>query len=318
LATLIAGRAVAGVFTLWVVSMIVFAATEILPGNPAEAILGRGSADPVALKALEVQLHLNESPIHQYLRWFGGILDGHLGVSLAAHESVWTVVSPWLANSATLVVLAGVIGALIAVSLGMLAAVREGGVFDQTSSVVALALTALPEFVVGILVVFAFATNITHLFPPVSIVPPGSYAWDHPSELVLPVATLVLVITPYMFRMTRGVVAETLGSEYVEAARLRGLSERRCLLRYALPNALPPIIQVIALNLIYLAGGIVLVESVFDYPGVGQGLVSSVGTRDIPVIQFIVLVLAAFYVVVNLCSDVLSFLASPRKRVARG
>jgi peptide/nickel transport system permease protein len=306
----------AGVITLLIVSIVVFAATQVLPGNAAYAILGRG-ATPLRLHALELQLHLDRSAPEQYLSWIGGILTGNFGSSLANGEPVWQIVGPRLVNSAVLVALAGLIGSLIGVLLGAVAAVRKDRPFDHVTSVVALVVTALPEFVVGIALVILFATVVSQVLPAVSVLPPGTWAWQQPELLVLPVATLVIVIVPYIFRMMRGAMIEALESDYVEMARLKGLPVWRVLLVHALPNAIPPTVQVIGLNLLYLAGGIVVVEYVFDFPGIGQGLVSAVNNRDIPVIQLIVVILAAFYVFMNVVTDVVALLATPRRRIAR-
>ena len=316
IANLVVRRLGAGVITLLIVSIVVFAATQVLPGNAAYAILGRG-ATPLRLHALELQLHLDRSAPEQYLSWIGGILTGNFGSSLANGEPVWQIVGPRLVNSAVLVALAGLIGSLIGVLLGAVAAVRKDRPFDHVTSVVALVVTALPEFVVGIALVILFATVVSQVLPAVSVLPPGTWAWQQPELLVLPVATLVIVIVPYIFRMMRGAMIEALESDYVEMARLKGLPVWRVLLVHALPNAIPPTVQVIGLNLLYLAGGIVVVEYVFDFPGIGQGLVSAVNNRDIPVIQLIVVILAAFYVFMNVVTDVVALLATPRRRIAR-
>jgi peptide/nickel transport system permease protein len=315
MANLVIRRVAAGVITLLIVSIVVFAATQVLPGNAAYAILGR-SASPLRLHALELKLHLDRSAPEQYLTWLGSVLTGS-GTSLANGEPVWQLVAPRLINSAVLVALAGLIGSLLGVLLGAIAAVRKDRVFDHAISVVSLVVTALPEFVIAIALVILFATVVTQVLPAVSLLPPGTWAWQQPELLVLPVATLVIVIFPYIFRMMRGAMIEALESEYVEMARLKGLPVWRVLLVHALPNAVPPTVQVIGLNLLYLAGGIVVVEFVFDFPGIGQGLVNAVSNRDIPVIQLIVVILAAFYVVMNIVTDVIALLATPRRRIAR-
>jgi peptide/nickel transport system permease protein len=216
-----------------------------------------------------------------------------------------------------LVLLAGAIGTAVAVALGVLAAARRDGWFDNILSVVALAVTALPEFVVAIALVMLLASLVLHVLPAVSIIPPGVSAWADPSLLVLPVATLVIVIVPYIFRMVRAAMIEALESDYVEMAKLKGAPRWRVLLIHALPNSIAPTIQVIGLNLLYLAGGIVVVEYVFAFPGVGAGLVDAVSSRDIPTIQFIVLFLAAFYVFMNIMTDVVALMATPRARLPR-
>jgi len=175
----------------------------------------------------------------------------------------------------------------------------------------------VPEFVVAIALVMLFATVAFHVLPAVSYLPPGTYAWGKPRMLVLPVLTLVIVIVPYIQRMTRAAMVEVLESDYVEMARLKGVPAWRIVLMHALPNAMAPIIQVIGLTFLYLAGGIVVVEYVFNFPGIGQGLINAVSDRDIPVIQFSVTTLAAFYVSMNIFADVVALLATPRRRLAR-
>jgi peptide/nickel transport system permease protein len=313
---LIRRRAAIGLVTLFLVSIVVFVATEVLPGNAASAVLGQ-HATPDAVHRLEIRLHLNRPLVDQYWTWLSGLLSGNLGHSLANGQSVWSEVGPWLVNSAVIVALAGVLGSLIGVVLGVIAALRRDSWFDHLSSGTALAVTALPEFVVGIGLVVLFATNVWHAVPAVSLIAPGAYPWDTPNLLLLPVATLVIVIVPYIMRMMRAAMIEALGSDYVEMARLKGVPQWRIVLVHALPNALAPTIQVIGLNFLYLAGGVVIVENVFNYPGVGQGLVGAVNDRDIPVIQFIVVVLAAFYVVVNILADVVALAVTPRRRIAR-
>jgi peptide/nickel transport system permease protein len=313
---MVVARIALGLLTLFAVSIVIFAATQALPGNAAYAVLGHG-ATPQRVKALEDQLHLNRSLVGQYGSWIGGVLHGNFGTSLANGESVSALIGPRLENSAVLVIGAGIVGTLIAGSLGLIAAARRDRLFDHVASVIALTITALPEFVVAIALVIVFAVNLLHILPAVSAVPPGTSPLDDISALWLPIGTLALVISPYVFRMTRGAMIEALESDYVEMAELKGLSRRRVLLVHALPNSLPPVIQVIGLNLLYLAGGIVVVEYVFNYPGIGAALVDAVSNRDIPTIQFIVLILAAFYVFVNITTDVIALMASPRRRARR-
>jgi peptide/nickel transport system permease protein len=313
---LLARRLVAGVFTLFAVSIIVFAATQVLPGNAATAVLGQ-SATPLRVAQLEAQMHLNRPAVVQYASWIGGILHGSPGTSLVASQPVASIVLPRVLASAALVILAAVIGVTIGVVGGVLAASRRSGLIDQSMSLGSLIVTAMPEFVVALLLVVVFSTTVFRVLPAVSIITPGQSVLASPSQLVLPIATLVIVIVPYIFRMMRGAMLEALESDYVEMAQLRGQSVRRVLFVHALPNALAPVIQVIGLTLLYLAGGIVVVEFVFNYRGLGQGLVNAVTTRDIPTIQFLVLLLAAFYVLVNIVTDVLVLLVSPRRRYPR-
>jgi peptide/nickel transport system permease protein len=316
MARLIRRRLAIGVLTLFLVSLAVFLATEVLPGNAAYAILGH-DATPARVRALEITLHLNRGLVDQYWVWISGLLTGNPGQSLVNGLPVWGYIEPRIINSAVLVFLAGAVGTLAGVALGCMAALRKDGWFDHISAVAVLAVTSLPEFVVAIALIIVLSTVVWHVLPAVSLLAPGTYAWSQPELLVLPVATLVIVIVPYVLRMMRAAMIEALESDYVEMARLKGVPEWRVVLVHALPNAIAPTIQVIGLNFLYLAGGIVVVEYVFNFPGIGQGLVSAVSDRDIPVLQLIVLVLAAFYVVMNIITDVIALLATPRRRMAR-
>jgi peptide/nickel transport system permease protein len=312
---LIRQRLAFGVVTLFLVSVLVFLATEVLPGNAAYAVLGH-NATPARVRALEGALHLNRGLFDQYWVWISGLLTGNPGHSLTNGLPVWGYVEPRIINSAVLVFAAGAIGTLAGVAVGVIAALRKEGWFDYVTSVTVLAVTSLPEFVVAIALIILLSTVVWHILPAVSLLAPGTYAWNQPELLVLPAATLVIVIVPYIVRMMRAAMIEALESDYVEMARLKGLPEWRVVLVHALPNAIAPTVQVIGLNFLYLAGGVVVVEYVFNYPGIGQGLVNAVNGRDIPVIQFTVLVLAGFYVVMNILTDVIALLATPRRRIA--
>jgi peptide/nickel transport system permease protein len=297
---------------LFLVSVIVFVSTQLL-GDPARAILGR-DATPDRLAALQKQLHLDSSKVGQYFHWLGGLLHGDLGTSLASSQPVTQVLGARIANSAVLVVLAAVISVPVSIAIGSYAALRREKIFDGVSSNLMLVLAALPEFVVAVLLVILLSTNVLHLLPATSLVPSGTHAWDYPDELVLPVATLVIAVAPYVSRIMRASMIEVLESDYVEMARLKGLSERTVLIRHALPNAIGPVFQVIAINLAYLAGGVVVIESVFNYPGIGLQLVDSVTNHDIPVVQALAMLIAAVYVVLNLLADVATILVTPRLR----
>jgi peptide/nickel transport system permease protein len=306
-------RLLFAVLTIVVVSVVIFAATELLPGNAAQAILGQ-NATPTRVRQLEQALHLNASVTTQYWDWFSGLLTGHLGHSLVDSNTVASLLSDRVVNSLTLVVLAGVIGTVIAVAAALYAALHRGGFFDEAIGLVTLAIAALPEFVIAIAIVILFATVVFHWLPAVSLIPPGQTALSHPTLLVLPVATLVLATMPYTFRMLRASAIEVLESEYVAMARLKGLSQRRILLRHVIPNALPSTVQVVALAFSWLAGGVVLVEYVFNYPGIGQAFVDAVNNRDVPVVQALAILLAGFYVLMNLAADLSAVLLSARTR----
>jgi peptide/nickel transport system permease protein len=309
-------RVMLGVVTLFAVSLIVFAATQALPSDPARAILGR-TATPESLAALRKQLNLNHSVVSQYTHWLGGVLTGDLGHSLAARgEPVTTVLGKRLENSAFLVLLAAVFSVPFSIFLGVTAARRRDGPLDHGLSLVLLALAALPEFVVGIALVLLFGTTVFHWLPAVSLIPPEDAPWQHLKELVLPTVTLVLAVSPYVARIMRASMVEVLESDFVEMARLKGMPERHVLWRHAVPNALAPAIQVIALNLAYLAGGIVVVEFVFGFPGIGSAFVDAVSNRDLPIVQALAVLIAAAYVCFNLLADVATILVSPRLRTS--
>lgn len=308
-------RLLLGVVTLVVASVVIFAATQALPSDPARAILGR-SATPEAVAALRAQLGLDEPVLVQYLSWIGGVLRGDLGDSLAADAPVTDVIGQRIVNSGFLMAIAAVISVPLAVLLGAVSARRRDTPFDHAVSIVTLALAALPEFVVAIALVILFATTVFQLFPGVTLIDPGVGPWNYPKELVLPTLTLVIAVTPYITRIMRGSMVEILESEYVEMARLKGLSERLVVWRHAVPNGIAPTFQVIAINLAFLAGGIVVVEAVFNYPGIGAAFVDAVRARDMPVVQALALLIAALYVVLNLLADLATILVSPRLRTA--
>jgi peptide/nickel transport system permease protein len=308
-------RILLGLLTLLLVSIVVFAATQALPGNAARAILGR-DATPARLAALTKQLHLDRSVLSQYFSWLGNIISGNLGTSAATQQSVSSLISARILNSAFLVLVSAIIAIPLSIGLGVLMAVRRDKPTDHILSTGSLALAALPDFVIGIGLALLFATNVSHILPAVSLVPPGQHIWNVPKNVILPAATLIIAVTPYISRIMRASMVEVLESEYVTMARLKGLPNRTVIWRHAVPNAIVPAIQVSALQLAYMAGGVVLVEFVFSYPGVGAQLVDSVGNRDVPVVQALAVIIAAVYVVVNLAADMLTILVTPRLRTA--
>jgi peptide/nickel transport system permease protein len=309
-------RVLLGILILLLVSIVVFAATQALPGNAAQAILGR-QATPARLKALTDQLHLNESAPAQYWHWLSGLVRGHLGTSAATQGPVTKLISGPLANSAFLVAISAIIAVPLSIALGVLMAVKRDKPTDHILSTGTLVLAALPEFVIGIALALLLATNfVWRAFPGVSIIPPGDHAWDVPKVVVLPALTLILAVTPYISRIMRASMVEVLNADYVTMARLKGLSNRTVIWRHAVPNAIVPAIQVSALQLAYMAGGVVVVEYVFGYNGVGSQLVTAVTNRDIPTVQALVMIIGAVYVFVNLIADLLTIVVTPRLRTA--
>jgi peptide/nickel transport system permease protein len=229
---------------------------------------------------------------------------------------VTQVIGRRIGNSALLMLFAAIVSIPLAVFLGAASGVMRDRAFDHATSLGLLILAAAPEFVVGVALIFFLGTTVFHLFPPVSIIDPSVPILGQVNKLVLPALTLILAVTPYVARMVRASVVEVLESDYVEMARLKGLSPRYVLVRHVLPNAIIPTISVTALQFAYLAGGVVVVENVFGYPGIGSGLVEAVASRDLPTIQALTLLIAAFYVVVNLIADLATILISPRLRTA--
>jgi peptide/nickel transport system permease protein len=308
-------RLLLGVVTVFFASLIIFAATQALPSDAAQSILGK-LATPDSLAALREQLGLDQSVVKQYLDWIGGVVSGDLGTSLSAGVSVTQLLDSYVGNSAVLLLISALISIPLAITLGVVGARRRDTAFDHVLSITLLGFAALPEFVVAIVVVVVFATSVLTILPAVSVIEPGSAPWAHPDQLVLPVMTLVIAVTPYIARMMRASMIEVLESEYIGMARLKGVSERSILWRHAVPNAHAPTLQAIALSLAWLAGGIVIVEFVFNYPGVGHAFLDAVNNRDIPVVQALALLLSAVYVVLNLLADVATILVSPRLRTA--
>ena len=286
-----------------------------LPGDAATAILGK-EATPDRVAALRDQLNLDDSIVSQYLQWIGGVLTGSFGESAATQQAVSDLLSDRVANSAFLVLVASAVAIPLSIGFGVLMAMRRDRAVDHIGSTTTLVLAALPEFVIGIGLILLFATGVFHWFPAVSILPPGEKAWEQPDVVVLPAATLVLAVVPYISRIMRGSMIEVLESEYVTMARMKGLPERTVIWRHAVPNAIVPAIQVAALQLAWMAGGVVVVEFVFSYPGIGATLVDAVANRDMPVVQTVTMLAAAVYVVMNLVADVATILVTPKLRTA--
>ena len=309
----IAKRLALSVLILLGVSILVFAATQALPGDPARQILGHAVAEE-QLAALRAELGLDRPLLSQYVHWLGDLLGGSFGTSLTTRESVSSVISDRGLNSFALVVCSAAISIPLSLALGTLAAVRRDRPLDHVSQIVLLVLTALPEFVIGLGLLLLLATSVFHALPAVALIPPGDSAFAHPSELALPVMTLVLAVVPYLARLQRAAMIDVLESEYVQMARLKGVRERTVIRRHALRNSVVPIIQGSALAMIYLTGGIVTIEYLFAYPGLGSALAAGVQSRDLPLVQAIVLLFAASYVLFNLLADVLTIAASPRLR----
>ncbi len=321
--TIILQRLALGVITLLIVSIVIFTAVNLLPGDFAQSILGQG-ATPEAVKSIREDLGLDQGPVVRYLGWLGGMLTGDLGTSFAqlmfqtnmggaGDVTVVDQIAPRLANTLFLAGVTAMIAVPIAVTLGVLAALYRNTVFDRAANVLTLSSISSPEFFMAYILILVLAV-LNPILPSLSNIYDGMPFSERLEKTLLPALTLTLVVTAHMMRMTRAAIINLLASPYIEMARLKGMSPIRVIVKHALPNALAPIINVIALNLAYLITGVVVVEVVFVYPGIGQLFVDSVKIRDIPVVQACCLIFAAAYILLNLTADVLSILSNPRLR----
>lgn len=303
------------IVVLAIVTLAVFAITNVLPGNAALMILGE-NATAENLSALERQLGLDQPLYLQYLHWIGGVLRGDFGMSLRLGLPVSDVVGGAFVNSLWLAGIALAAVTVIAIPLGALAAIKRGTIIDTLIGLISYVGTALPEFVTATLLLVVFARPENPIFPAGGFAPPTE---DLPSFLdhaVLPAMTLGLILMAHISRQVRSEMSEVLSSDYVRAARLKGLSERRVIWRHALPNSLAPAVAVISLDIGYLLGGIIVVEEIFAWPGLGRLLIYALQNRDLPVIQAITLLLAVVYALSNLLADLVIAKLDPRVRYA--
>lgn len=308
-------RLLLGILTLWLVSLLIFVGTELLPGDVASAILGQNGT-PETIAALRSQLGLDQPAIYRYLHWLAGVLHGDLGTSLANNQPISAELLPRLANTLFLAGYAAVIAIPLAVMLGIASAVWRGSWFDRLANSLTLMSISVPEFFVGYVLVIFFAIRLAW-FPSLALVDPDAGFLARLYACTLPMLTLVLVVLAHMLRMTRASVGAVMSSTYIETALLKGLSRWQIVLGHALPNALAPIINVIAFNLAYLVVGVILVEVVFVYPGIGQLMVDAVTKRDLPVVQACGLLFGGTYILLNTSADLLAIWCNPRLRHAR-
>jgi peptide/nickel transport system permease protein len=307
-----------GLVTLFVVSIIIFTAIEMLPGDFAKAILGQ-SATPETVAAFEKQIGLDRPPVERYLEWIGGVLKGDFGISFASagalgggsQRTVMQVIGPRLQNTLFLAILTALIAVPLALGLGMLAALYRNSIFDRLVNLLTLTSISVPEFFVAYILMLFLSVKF-QIFSSLATVSPDTPFFDRIEKCALPAMTLVLVIVAHMMRMTRAAIINLLSSPYVEMARLKGLSPARIIYHHALPNAWAPIANVVAVNLAYLVVGVVVVEVVFVYPGIGQLMVNAVSSRDIPVVQACALIFAATYILLNLTADIVAIITNPR------
>ncbi|WP_375279594.1 ABC transporter permease [Pseudooctadecabacter sp.] len=311
-----------GLVTLFVVSIVIFVAVNLLPGDFAEAILGQG-ATPESVAKIRQDLGLDQPLVVRYFEWLMGMLTFDLGTSFAqlnfanfggaGSVTVAEQIAPRLSNTMFLATVTASIAVPLAVTLGILAALYRNTAFDKAANIFTLSSISSPEFFMAYILIL-FLAVLNPIFPSLSNIFDGMPFSERLEKSMLPALTLTLVVTAHMMRMTRAAIINLLASPYIEMARLKGLSPMRVIVKHALPNALAPIINVIALNLAYLITGVVVVEVVFVYPGIGQLFVDSVKIRDIPVVQACCLIFAAAYILLNLTADILSIVSNPRLR----
>ena len=311
-------RLALGVLTLFFVSVIIFSAIEFLPGDFTQAVLGQ-SATEETVAAFRAEIGLDKPAYIRYFDWVGALAQGDLGTSFSGRASsgvdrsrpVVDLVGPRLANTVFLASMTAIIAVPLALTLGITAALYRGSIYDRVVNAMTLTAISMPEFLVAYILILLLA-SLNPIFPSLANITDDTPFWERVYKCALPSMTLTLVIVAHMMRMTRAAIISLLASPYIEMARLKGLTPTRVILKHALPNAWAPIANVIAFNLAYLVVGVVVVEVVFVYPGVGQLMVDAVTTRDIPVVQACALIFAATYILLNLTADVISIVTNPR------
>ena len=300
--------------TLVVVSLAIFGVTEVLPGDVAEAVLGK-SRTPGALETLREQMGLDQPPWKRYINWVGGVFQGDLGTSLVQDRPVTEILKSRLQNSLVLAIAAFCISVPSAILVGVWAGVRRGSIGDHTVSVLSLVAISLPEFVTGFILIVILSSTLGWL-PSSSIVLPGTSPLARPEILIMPVLTMTAVLFGYIMRMTRANIIEALETNYVRTAILKGLPRWQVIWRHAVPNAMLPTISVVSINVGWMLGGLIIVESVFGYPGLGLTLINAINRRDLPVLQAVALLVAGTYAVSNLVADLMYVWLNPRIRIS--
>ena len=312
---LIAQRLGLGLLTLLAASVLIFVGTELLPGDLASAIL-QNSATPESLAKLRLDLGLDRPAAVRYAEWLFGALRGDFGHSLANGRDVLTEIAPRFANTMFLAAYAAIVAVPLAVLLGLVAAIRQGGFFDRLINIVTLMTISVPDYFLAYILIIFVAVDLGW-FPSLANVTPETPFFARLYYSFLPMVTLAMSVLAHMMRMTRASVLAVMASPYIEMSILKGLTKSRIVVRHALPNALAPIISVIALNLAYLIVGVVVVETVYVYPGLGQLMVDEVSKHDVPVVQACGLIFAATFILLNMIADILAILSNPRLRKPR-
>lgn len=294
---------------LFVVSLLVFLGCEILPGDVAQVALGQFATED-NVRALRIELGLDRPAYERYLSWLAGMLQGDWGRSITTKTPVTAMLSERLSNTALLAAVTTVIAVPLALGLGLIMAVGAGRSWDRAASTIVLGLSATPEFLIGTIAVLIFAVHLRWL-PAVAYLSPGADVWQTARALLLPVATLVIVVTAQIARMTRAIIGNLLAQPFVEMAVLKGVPSRRVVGVHALINAVGPIANIVALNVAYLVSGVVVVETIFAYPGLARLMIDAVQARDMPLVQACAMIFCATYVILILLADVLAHLYDP-------
>ncbi|MCJ8054643.1 ABC transporter permease [Shinella curvata] len=311
---LLAQRLALGLLSMFVVSVVIFVAVNSLPGSFAAAVLGQ-SATPEAVAAFNQKLGLDQPLVSRYLTWLSATVTGDFGTSFT-NRPVSTMVMPRLWNSLKLAISAALIAVPLAITLGAICVRFVNRLPDRILSATTLSTISLPEFFIAYLLILVLAAKL-QLLPSLSTIRGSMGFADQAIRMILPVLTLVFVTLAHMMRATRAALLNVMAQPYIEMARLKGEPETRIILRHALPNAIGSIASVVALNLAYLIAGVVVVEAVFVYPGIGDTMVSAVSNRDIPVVQACALIFSAAYILLNLVADIIAIASNPRLMHAR-
>ncbi|MBC8335424.1 MAG: ABC transporter permease [Anaerolineales bacterium] len=313
---LIARRFILALITLLLISIIIFLGVEALPGDAADAYLGQ-SATPESLRALREEFGL-DTPAHQrYLNWLGDMLKGDLGDSMARRKPVSEVIGNQFRNTVVLAAAAAIVGIPLAIVLGVFAGLTRDKWPDILVSLVAILGMTLPGFVTATVLIYVFSIRL-EWFPAIAMVPTDAPVIEILPNIFLPIITLTFIMVAHILRLVRTNMIEVLVSNYVQMARLKGVPAMRIVFLHALPNAMLPSINVIALTLAWLLGGVAIIETVFNYPGIGKLLINAIGDRDLALVQGIAIILAGIYIGVNLIADLLALVLNPRLRTSRG
>jgi peptide/nickel transport system permease protein len=302
--------------TLFIISLIIFVGVEALPGDTATAYLGQ-SATPESLAALRERFGLNAPAYERYFNWLGDALRGDLGESYARRKPVSEIIGYRFRNTLVLSVAATLVGVPLAIVLGIVAGLTRDKWPDVAVSTVSIFGMTLPGFVTATVLIFVFAIRL-EWFPAITLVPTNAPIGELLPNIVLPIITLTIIMVAHILRLVRTNMIDVMNSDYVQMAQLKGVPSRRIVFGHALPNAMLPTINIVALTIIWLLGGVAIIETVFNYPGIGRLLVNAIGDRDLVLVQGIALILAVVVIFVNLVADLLTLVLNPRLRTARG